>query len=402
MKKIFVSFIFLMFVFNFSVYARDYTIKKIDNFIIIIDMSGSMGHGYLNFHKKKSQMVYKTLNNMAYMIPALGYNYAVYQVCGFKPYIKNAIYSTNSFKDVLEKLKPKLVNKSFFGPPTNLGKGLLAIDKDLPTLKGKTAVLIFSDGGQNSGPDPVSAAKTFYRDHNKMVCFHVISYATNKRDRKILEDIARIGGCGNIVDGKDVTCRKTLAQFVQNIFYIRIKDSDGDGVPDSMDWCPKTPKGVKVDKDGCPYDSDHDGIYDYLDKCPNTPSKYRVDNSGCPIPLKIVSHINFKSNSAEIAPVYYKLLNRIGKLLIDNNNSKVTIVGHTDNIGSKEYNKKLSERRALAIKHYLIKKFKIDPARIKAVGFGESMPIANNNTEEGRSKNRRVEFHFKGIYELRK
>ena len=67
-------------------------------------------------------------------------------------------------------------------------------------------------------------------------------------------------------------------------FYIgRLKDSDGDGVPDSRDLCPKTPLGVKVDADGCPLDSDGDGVPDYLDKCPNTPTGVKVDADGCPL-----------------------------------------------------------------------------------------------------------------------
>jgi outer membrane protein OmpA-like peptidoglycan-associated protein len=67
-------------------------------------------------------------------------------------------------------------------------------------------------------------------------------------------------------------------------FYIgRLKDSDGDGVPDSRDLCPKTPLGVKVDEDGCPLDSDGDGVPDYLDKCPNTPTGVKVDADGCPL-----------------------------------------------------------------------------------------------------------------------
>ena len=60
-------------------------------------------------------------------------------------------------------------------------------------------------------------------------------------------------------------------------------DSDGDGVPDSKDMCPNTPKGIKVDESGCPLDSDHDGVPDYLDKCPNTPKGVQVDKDGCPL-----------------------------------------------------------------------------------------------------------------------
>ncbi|MGE5809093.1 MAG: thrombospondin type 3 repeat-containing protein, partial [Nitrospirota bacterium] len=85
-------------------------------------------------------------------------------------------------------------------------------------------------------------------------------------------------------------------------------DSDGDGVPDYMDKCPDTPKGVAVDKDGCPLDSDGDGVPDYMDKCPDTPKGVKVDASGCPVKLTEKVSINlaieFDSGKADIKPQY--------------------------------------------------------------------------------------------------
>ncbi len=194
-------------------------------------------------------------------------------------------------------------------------------------------------------------------DNNKMVCFYVVSYATKPKEKEILRKIADIGGCGKIIDAKDAMCPMKLKGFVEDALIKKVLDSDGDGVVDSMDWCPKTPAGVKVDKDGCPYDSDGDGVYDYMDKCPNTPKQYRVDEFGCPIPLKLTYHINFKSNSAKIDPKYFNILDKIGRMLVENPKSKVTVAGHTDSIGSAKYNQKLSQKRAEAIKklsHYKI------------------------------------------------
>ncbi|WP_200764064.1 OmpA family protein [Nitrosophilus alvini] len=168
-------------------------------------------------------------------------------------------------------------------------------------------------------------------------------------------------------------------------------DTDGDGVYDYLDRCPHTPKGVKVDEKGCPLDSDGDGVYDYLDKCPGTPKGFQVDKNGCPIIYNF--RINFDFNSAKIKPQYLPKIKTFAEFLKRNKPYKAEIQGHTDSIGSKAYNKKLSERRAKAVYEMLIK-LGVEPERLTYIGYGEEMPIADNSTEEGRAKNRRVEAHL--------
>lgn len=101
--------------------------------------------------------------------------------------------------------------------------------------------------------------------------------------------------------------------------------------------------------------------------------------------------VNFEFNSAKITPESYPILYDAAKTLLQYPDLKVEIQGYTDNIGSEEYNKKLSQRRADAVKNYLVSKG-INPARLKAVGYGESNPIGDNNTANGRAMNRRIEF----------
>ncbi len=165
-------------------------------------------------------------------------------------------------------------------------------------------------------------------------------------------------------------------------------DSDKDGVPDYMDKCPNTPAGVKVDKDGCPVDSDKDGVPDYMDRCPNTPKGYKVDEKGCFVEARL--EIHFDVNKATVKPEYIPEIEKFARFLKENPDIKVEIQGHTDNTGSAEYNLKLSQKRAEAVKRILVEKFGISPDRIIAKGYGESMPVAPNDTEEGRAKNRRV------------
>ncbi len=166
-------------------------------------------------------------------------------------------------------------------------------------------------------------------------------------------------------------------------------DSDGDGVPDYLDKCPDTPKGVKVDKVGCPLDSDGDGVPDYLDKCPGTPKGVTVDAAGC----WIIKDLKFDYNKWDIRPEYHAALDNAVHVLEINPKMKVELRGHTDSVGSDAYNKTLSEKRAKAVMDYLVSKG-ISAGRLSAVGKGETDPIATNDTPEGRAQNRRVELHI--------
>jgi len=171
-------------------------------------------------------------------------------------------------------------------------------------------------------------------------------------------------------------------------------DSDGDGVPDYLDKCPDTPRGCKVDKNGCPIDSDRDGVPDCLDRCPNTPRDTEVDKNGCPPvgeELLILQGIKFAFDSAEVSEDSEGILEVAVTTLKNNPKMKVEIEGHTDSTGAEEYNLGLSQRRADAVKDHLIAKG-IGAERLQTVGKGEADPIAPNETKEERAKNRRVEF----------
>jgi OmpA-OmpF porin, OOP family len=98
----------------------------------------------------------------------------------------------------------------------------------------------------------------------------------------------------------------------------------------------------------------------------------------------------FDFDRSNVKPEAAKILDRLVAFMQENKTSKVTLSGHTDNVGSDAYNQKLSERRVTAVREYVVKKG-VDGGRISGQGFGESKPIADNKTREGRSKNRRVE-----------
>lgn len=188
------------------------------------------------------------------------------------------------------------------------------------------------------------------------------------------------------------------------------KDSDDDGIPDYLDDCPATPKNAPIDKNGCPLDTDKDGVADYIDKCPNTPAGVQVDASGCPlekeqiikevpvikevqIPVEkeivLSAGASFQVGKATLLPAAYPELDKIVKVMKDYPASNWIIEGHTDNTGTYEINKKLSTKRAEAVLNYFVSKG-IKKERFTVRGLGPDFPIADNATEEGRQKNRRV------------
>lgn len=171
-------------------------------------------------------------------------------------------------------------------------------------------------------------------------------------------------------------------------------DSDGDGVPDSRDWCAGTEAGVEVDENGCPLDSDGDGVPDTEDRCPNTAAGTRVDEHGCAVvgtKLFTLEGVHFAFDSAELRPGAEQRLDEAVRKLTDNKQANVAVIGHTDSIGTESYNQDLSLRRARSVVDYLTS-HGVDSHRLRIDGRGESEPIATNETREGRAMNRRVEF----------
>ncbi|BAW80909.1 OmpA/MotB domain-containing protein [Candidatus Nitrosoglobus terrae] len=166
-------------------------------------------------------------------------------------------------------------------------------------------------------------------------------------------------------------------------------DSDHDGILDDADQCPDTPINTKVDETGCPLDSDQDGILDSSDRCPDTPSGTTVDKNGCPAPI-VLKGVNFEPDSTHLTVGAQEILTKIADSLRSHPNLDITIKGHTDNLGSADYNKSLSQSRAKSVMGYLASNG-IMQSRMRAIGYGEEHPITSNVTEKGRARNRRVE-----------
>lgn len=173
-------------------------------------------------------------------------------------------------------------------------------------------------------------------------------------------------------------------------------DTDRDRVPDHLDECTDTPLGVSVDAMGCRVDGDVDGVWDEDDLCPGTAAGTAVDPTGCAILFEeeravlVLRGVNFGSWSSELNGEAMAVLNELADALIANPDVHIRVNGHTDSTGTRGENLRLSQERADAVMEYLIERG-VTADRLEAQGFGPDMPIATNETAEGRQENRRVE-----------
>jgi len=158
-------------------------------------------------------------------------------------------------------------------------------------------------------------------------------------------------------------------------------------------------------------DEDGDGVFDRRDRCPDTPANTPVDHRGCPLPQYPVSvkpvepaqsevitlsdagDVLFAFNQSELTPTAKSQLDSIMGKLEDADVVSIKVVGFTDSVGSDAYNQALSQRRASSVAEYLLSQG-VAPNKLTSEGKGESQPVADNETDEGRAKNRRVELHI--------
>lgn len=157
-------------------------------------------------------------------------------------------------------------------------------------------------------------------------------------------------------------------------------------------------------------DEDDDGVFDRRDRCPDTPANTPVEHHGCPMPqypasvkpepvqsevitLSDAGDVLFAFNQSELTPVAQSKLDSLMPKLQSADVVSIKVIGHTDSVGSDTYNQALSERRASSVAAYLLSQG-VAPNKLTSEGKGQSQPVADNETEEGRAKNRRVELHI--------
>ena len=169
------------------------------------------------------------------------------------------------------------------------------------------------------------------------------------------------------------------------------QDDDGDGVINENDKCPGTPAGKKVDAVGCEIDGDDDGdgILNSVDQCPDSPKGTRVNNVGCPFDRTLLLQgVKFETNKDTLLPESIPILDNAIATLKRYPEVNIEVQGHTDSRGSDAYNMDLSARRAETVLKYLRDGGVTN--QLTSRGYGETDPIASNDTDEGRQQNRRV------------
>ncbi len=333
-------------------HAATKLVKKVDNFILFMDYSGSMAMKYKGKNAPKIELAQQTSQNMISMIPEeLGYNGAFYTFAPFKSFKKMGPYEWVNFGEAVGQVKS---GYDIFGRLTPMGKGFMELDPILANASGKTAVIVVSDGVSNIGPDAVAQAAQLESKYWDNLCFHVISLADSDEGKETLDQIASLDSCSVYAEYDTVKDDKAMKQFVKDVFYDEVEIEEV--VVEEKE------EVVVVTEDPC--------------------SEVVVFRS-----------IQFDFDKSNIRPEMKPILDDIAYILKDKP-CQFIVAGHTCNIGTEAYNMGLSERRAASVKEYLVMKG-VSASKLTTVGYGETMPKYDNSTREGRRLNRRVEIKFK-------
>ncbi|WP_456324484.1 OmpA family protein [Desulfonauticus submarinus] len=330
---------------------------KADNFIFLVDHSGSMAmhltEETLKIHKAK-----EVLTKINKLLPPLKVQMGLYTITPFEEYLSIAPYDKTKFKDNIDDISE---NFSIFGRLTPLGNDLKKIEPILSKLKGKTKVIVITDGGQNKGLSPVDSLKEIYATYPN-VCFYFIGVGSNPKQTKLLTKLTALKDCSIFIEAKDLSSQQEVTSYLTKVFYeektIIIK--------------PK-PKVIKTRPSVNPK---------------TVAPIVKVEQS------ILLRSINFDFNSAKIKKEALPILREVAVILKQYPNKKIIIAGHTCSLGPAEYNLKLSKKRAQSVAKFLIAQG-IKKTRIKTIGYGESKPKFSNATKKGRRLNRRVEITLK-------
>ncbi len=341
-----------------------------NSFFVINDSSSSTGDIYLgtgfpgqhgasklSIEKEILNRMNKTIPNIALSSGLRSFGYGSCLDWGFSK-LNQAVqnYSHSSFDNTINSLEC-----SSGGTP--VASAFTAANNDLASASGNIAVILLSDG-YNYNSIPLPAIETLKATYGNKLCVYTVWVGNEKEKtgQAVLKALSAASGCGFSTTASSVASGNGMADFVTNVFFkqttpvvVTNNDTDGDGVLNNQDRCPNTPRGAVVDKDGCW--AFHGVLFDF--------------------------------DKATIKAGYESLFNNAIHVLKLNPSLTVEIQGHTDSRGSTAYNQRLSENRAQAVKQYLVNNG-IAASRLTTVGFGESRPVASNDTEAGRAQNRRV------------
>lgn len=389
---------------------------KCENFILFVDHSGSMAMEHKTFLKDKIVLAKDALIRMNQLIPNLPYNGALITAAPYKDYVKLDKYDRAKMDKALKGLQEEF---DVFNRLTPLGDSLLKLDPVLAKTQGCVNVILVSDGMRNIGSDAVEAAQSLYAKYPNKLYIHIISYADEKEGKAVLDKIAAMNKGAVYVDAAQVRDANGLRDFVEKVFCgaanppkcdiegpetVRLGDrvvfsaarsKDPNNLPLKYEWtlCDGS-KATGVNAE-----------FEFKRPEPCTITLTATNSAGqtCTATKRVnvateerivLRGINFDFDKSDIKAEFVPVLNQGVDILRKNQNITIVIEGHTDSVGTDEYNQKLSERRANAVKNFFVQKG-VDARRVSTIGYGESRPKFDNATDEGRYMNRRVEIQVK-------
>ena len=351
--------------------------KKVDNFFVIQDASSSMSEKWDNTYAYDSAKLEYSKKLARCMNNTLPDNFDVkagMRAFGAFDDENGLVYSMAQYSKAGIDNAITAINRT--GNLTPLARAIDNTSNDITGMRGKGAVILFSDGLNTVPADPVASAAAMKDKYGDDLCIYTVLIGNAPEGRILLEQIADAGKCGYATDLNAIATADGMNKFVTGVFL------------------EKAPMKMTAPAPAPDIDSDGDGVLDKFDKCPNTPKGIKVDKDGCPIPMQekvaIALYVQFDFDKATVKPEYYADIEKAANFLKAYPDTKVELDGHTCNIGTEEYNMKLGKRRADSVKAYLVDKFNISPSRLSTVSHGETKPVASNATEDERRKNRRV------------
>lgn len=308
-------------------------IPKINSFDFLVDYSGSMmmknnSGGLVTKTVTKMDVAKEALTRVNQEIPALGYSGSLHTFAPVSQVLPQGTYNEASMQKAIDSLKSNL---GIYGRQTPMGDSFGALAGDYNKMSRKAGIIVVTDGDSNYGSDPVAQVTALY-NANPDICVHVISLADTPNGKETIKTIAGMRKCSVVVEAAELVRNDAaVTQFVNDVFY---------------------------------------------------------DVAGGRIDLRSVQ---FPFDSSVITEDSAVILDEVARML-QSSPRDVEISGHTCSIGAAEYNMGLSQRRANAVKAYLVKKG-ISASSITATGYGLTQPKFDNRTEEGRRLNRRAEIN---------
>ena len=322
--------------FKKEIITKDILIKTADNFIVMFDSSSSMKEPFKDTGLTTLDAAKKLLKDRNEILPDLGYNAGLYLFTPFKPIYMMQKYDRDKFAAAIDQLPEKASGA------TLMQQGLLKLDGVLSELSGRTVVFLFTDGMYSRMPGsrkPVEIARGLAEKYN--VCFYVISTAKGDLEKDVLKAVASINECSRVVPFDQVYEKPV---YLAGALYVVNSKVEVKTVSEL--------KVVGIKPENVLFE------FDQLD--PSLDSRDK--------------------------------LTLVADFLQNNPDTFAVLAGFTDSVGNPEYNLKLSRMRSQNVKNYILEQqSNIDIDRIILFWFGSINPVAPNDTDEGRSKNRRVE-----------